>query len=92
MYKSKTMTLIDGDFSSDEAFELLRNLYSSKIQFHELKNYSSKERVGKEDEIAMKRISELKESLESILIVIKEASKGENRIEIKSVIDISFVK
>jgi len=55
-----------------------------------LKNFSSKERVGKEDEIAMKRISELKESLESILIVIKEASKGENRIEIKSVINISF--
>lgn len=90
MYKSKAITLIDGDFSSDDAFQLLRNLYSSKIQFHELKNFSSKERVGKEDEIAMKRISELKESLESILIVIKEASIGKNRIEIKSVINISF--
>jgi hypothetical protein len=92
MNKSKTITLIDGHFSSDDALELLRNLYLSKIQFHQMKNFSSTERIGKEDEMAMKRISELKESLESILIIIKEAPKDENRIEINSVINISYLK
>lgn len=92
MNKSKTITLIDGHFSSDDAFELLRNLYSSKIQFHQLKNFSSLERFGKEDEIAVKRIPELKESLEAILTLMKEMPSGENRIEIKSAVKISLLK
>lgn len=92
MNKSKTITLIDGHFSSDDAFELLRNLYSSKIQFHQLKNFSSLERFGKEDEIAVKRIPELKESLEAILTLMKEMPSGENKIEIKSEVKISLLK
>jgi hypothetical protein len=92
MIESKTITLIDGHFTSDDAFELLRNLYSSKIQFHQLKNFSSIERFGKEDQIAMKRIPVLKESLETILALMKEMQNGENKIEIKSEIKISLLK
>ena len=90
MNRSKTITLIDGYFSSDDAFELLRNLYSSKIQFHQLKNFSSMERFGKEDKMAIERIPKLKESLESILALMKEEAIGENMIEIKSVVNIRF--
>ncbi|WP_395051289.1 hypothetical protein [Flavobacterium sp.] len=89
---STTITLIDGHFSSDDAFELLRNLYSSKIQFHQLKNFSSMERFGKEDKMAMERIPKLKESLESILTIMKEEEIGENMIEIKAVVNITFLK
>lgn len=92
MKRSETITLIDGHFSSEDAFELLRNLYSSKIQFHQLKNFSSLERFGKEDKMAVERIPRLKESLESILNLMKEESIGENMIEIKSVININFLK
>jgi len=92
MKRSETITLIDGHFSSEDAFELLRNLYSSKIQFHQLKNFSSLERFGKEDKMAVERIPRLKESLESILNLMKEEAIGENMIEIKSVININFLK
>jgi|LakMenE01Jun11ns_1017448.scaffolds.fasta_scaffold9439796_2 hypothetical protein len=92
MNKSKTITLIDGLFSSDDAFLLLTNLYSSKIKFHQLKNFSSMERFGKEDEMSLERISKLKENLETILTLMKEATVDENRIEIKSVVHINFLK
>lgn len=92
MNKSKTITLIDGQFSSDDAFVLLTNLYSSKIKFHQLKNFSSMERFGKEDEMSLERISKLKENLETILTLMKEATVDENRIEIKSVVHINFLK
>jgi hypothetical protein len=92
MNKSKTITLIDGQFSSDDAFVLLTNLYSSKIKFHQLKNFSSMERFGKEDEMSLERISKLKENLETILTLMKEANADENRIEIKSVVHINFLK
>ncbi len=92
MSKSESITLIDGQFSSDDAFVLLTNLYSSKIKFHQLKNFSSMERFGKEDEMSLERISKLKENLETILTLMKEATVDENRIEIKSVVHINFLK
>jgi len=92
MNKSKTITLIDGCFSSEDALELLRNLYLSKIQFHQLKNFSSVERFGKEDEMALKRIQQLKESLEYISTIMKEEETDESRIEIKSMVNINFLK
>ena len=92
MSKSESITLIDGQFSSDDAFVLLTNLYSSKIKFHQLKNFSSMERFGKEDEMSLERISKLKENLETILTLMKEANVDENRIEIKSVVHINFLK
>lgn len=92
MNKSESITLIDGQFSSDDAFVLLTNLYSSKIKFHQLKNFSSMERFGKEDEMSLERISKLKENLETILTLMKEANADENRIEIKSVVHINFLK
>lgn len=88
---SKTISLIDGHFSSEDAFELLRNLYSSKIQFHQLKNFSSMERFGKEDKIALERIPKLKESLETISTIMKEIAEGDSEIEIKSVVNINFL-
>jgi hypothetical protein len=50
------------------------------------------ERFGKEDEMSLERISKLKENLETILTLMKEATVDENRIEIKSVVHINFLK
>jgi hypothetical protein len=88
---SKTITLIDGHFSSEDAFELLRNLYSSKIQFHQQKNFSSIERFGVEDKIALERIPQLKESLETISKIMKEVAQIDGEIELKSVVNINFL-
>lgn len=71
MLKSFQLKLIDGVFTGKEARELLLNLYSDKIHFHELKNFSSRERSGTDDARATIRIAELrscKDLLEQVVI------------------------
>ena len=70
MRKNNTFNLIDGVFSATEGKGPLVNLYGDKIQFHEMKNFSSSERFGKEDEDSVRRIGELKESIKNIVALI----------------------
>jgi len=64
MNKREKLTLIEGKFTGEETKEILTSIFSSKINFHNLKNWSSNERYGKDDEIAIKRISVLKKQIE----------------------------
>lgn len=80
--------LIEGEFSQTEAMEVLNNVFSSKIQFHNMKNFSSQIRFGKDDETSLERISELKKTIEIISKIIKEAKIEDRKIEITSVINI----
>lgn len=82
--------LIEGEFSQTEAMEVLNNVLSSKIQFHEMKNFSSQVRFGKDDETSLERISQLKQSIEIISKILKEAKIEDRKIEITSVINIRF--
>ena len=84
--------LIDGDFSTRESREILQNIFSSKIQFHQIKNFSSQERFGKEDKNALKRIPELRKSVEKILKIIESAEMKGKQLEIKSDIVISLIR
>jgi hypothetical protein len=75
------LTLIDGEFTPGEAKEILKNAFWSKIQFHEMKNFSMVERTGSEDIKAVKRIGELKSNLEKLLQIVDEAdTKNETLI------------
>ena len=80
MKTQDSFTLIDGDFSTQESREILQNVFSSKIQFHQLKNFSAQERYGKDDEKSSKRIPELRNSLEKILNSIDAAEKEDYSI------------
>jgi len=91
MKNQHTFKLIDVEFSSKESHEILQNVFSSKIHFHEMKNFSSQERFGKNDECAIKRIPHLNNSLKEIIQIIKEAEKNGNQIEIKSEVVISIL-
>jgi hypothetical protein len=84
------LKLIEGDFSAAEAQEILINVFSSKIQFHEMRNYSSMERFGKEDIFAKKRIDELKKCVEEFKRVVSEANVNNQQIQINSIIKISI--
>jgi hypothetical protein len=41
MGNKQNFKLIDGEFSQTEAMEVLNNVFSGKIQFHQSKNFSS---------------------------------------------------
>lgn len=88
MDKIETLTLIEGNFSEEEAREILINVFSAKINFHRLSDFSSQERLGKQCETAKKRIPELNKEIEKVLQIVSEAKSKNKRLIITSGIDI----
>ncbi len=84
--------LINGAFLPSESREILHSVYSSKIQFHHMKNFSSLETFGKEDKLAVKKIPQLKKSLAKLLKLISSAEKQGKNLEITSDVIINFVE
>lgn len=90
MNNINTISFIEGIFNADEAKEILLNIFSSKIQFHELKNFSSIERFGKRDESSCLRIPELKSNVEKIKNIIEKAKSQNKQLKIISHINIEL--
>lgn len=88
MIHSEIFSLIEGYFNADEAREILLNIISAKIQFHQMKNISSKERLGKQDEQSLKRIQELKVSMEKVLRLLNDSKKNDSSVVISASINI----
>jgi hypothetical protein len=92
MKDQQKFSLIDGLFSSQDSKEILTSIYSSKIQFHQRKNFSTEERFGKADETALNRIPELKKNIERILQILEETESSGLNLEIKADITINFLQ
>lgn len=92
MKNTKELKLIEGNFSPDEAREILMNVFLGKLQFHQNKNFSSEERYGKEDINAVKRIPELKKSMIVISELIDLANHNNETLEIISEVKIQVSK
>lgn len=90
MNKTEKLTLIEGTFSDEEAKEILMNIFSTKINFHEVKNFSSIERFGEVDATAQKRIPDLKREVEKLTKILAEARANNKQITINSEINISL--
>lgn len=90
MNKTEKLTLIEGTFSDEEAKEILMNIFSTKINFHEVKNFSSIERFGEVDATAQKRIPDLKREVEKLTKILAEARATNKQITINSEINISL--
>lgn len=84
MNTTDKLVLVDGRFSDEEAREILLNLFSTKIHFHEAKNFSSQERFGKDDATAMKRIPELKTCLDQVREIVSNAKSNKKRLHISA--------
>ncbi|TDE29278.1 hypothetical protein E0I61_08935 [Flavobacterium ranwuense] len=91
MNRIENLILIEGNFSDVEAREVLIPIFSSKINFHKIKNWSSQERFGEDDEIAQKRIPELKNEIEKLQKILSEAKAKNKRLLVSSQISISLI-
>lgn len=87
----RSINLIDGVFSTEEAKEILTNLYNSKINFHNLKNFSHQERYGRPHSASLARIESLRISLQKVTEAIREAEKSNQMIKISSAVEIGFI-
>jgi len=88
----KDYKLIEGTFSDQEAKDILKNFFESKINFHEMRNFSSEERFGHKDAMAVKRIPELKQASKDILEIVQQAKLGNKRLLINANVQISIVE
>lgn len=90
MNKIEKLKLIEGEFSFNEAKEILTSMFNSKINFHNIQNWSSQERYGKDDETAQMKIPLLKNEIEKLDEIILEAKANNKKLIINSEINISL--
>jgi len=83
--------LVRGEYSAVEAREIVSNLISQKINFHNLRDFSSRERYGKSDEDSLRRIEELKVSRQSMFEIIDAAKEEGKTVKINSNITIELI-
>lgn len=81
--------LIDGQFTPEDARELLIDLFSRKTNFHEIKNFSANERFGKDDPVHINRIHALTNSMEQLNRLFQEVKGSDKKVVIRSVVSIS---
>jgi len=86
-----TYDLIKGDFSPEEASEIISDLFLKKINFHQRKNFSQQIRFGSQDLQGLERIKELKMTLEQTSELIGEAKKSGKSLRVNSTIIIDLI-
>lgn len=91
MKNNEQLNLIAGSFWADEAKQILLNIFSTKIQFHKLKNFVAQERNGKPDEKANERIAELQKEIEKIIQVADNAQQQNKKLLLKAVVNIELI-
>ena len=88
----ENIVLVNGTFTPGEAQELLLALMNSKINFHNTKDFSSRERFGKPDAHSQERLKHLKEARERVITGFSKLAEHGNEIKsvtLNSVIEIS---
>ncbi|WP_207421536.1 hypothetical protein [Desertivirga brevis] len=89
--KQTQCMLINGQFSANDALEIMKNLINGKINFHNLKNFSSQVRFGQADEHSLKRMEELREQLHSITQLVNHCREQGKTLQIQSTISIEVI-
>ena len=92
MKNTENIKIMDGNFTHEEAKKITINIFSSKINFHNIKNWSSQERFGKDDEIAQNRIPAQRSEIKKIERILSEAKAKNKKLLVNSEINISLLK
>lgn len=88
--EKKNYCLINGSFNADAARHVLLSLINHKINFHQLSDWSHRERFGKENPAAVKRVEELGQTREEIVQLLDQAAAMGLKLSIKSDIEIEM--
>jgi hypothetical protein len=88
MNKAETLSIIEGNFTPDEANEILSQMINSKIKYHNLRNLSSQVRYGTDDEISHTRLPGLMKEMEKLQAIVSEANNTNKRLVVTSAINI----
>ena len=89
--KRESYELVKGRFTPQEARELLNDLLSKKISFHQLKCFSQFLKEGTKNNAAEQRIEELKLAKAEAEYLIQQAEEAGKQLEINSSIVIETI-
>lgn len=84
--------LIEGEFSPNEARNILMSLFNSKIEYHQLDSFSNHIRHGSDVTFSQNRIKALSECVENIKEIVQVANSKGKQLKIEGLIKISFVE
>lgn len=90
--KPLNLDLVNGEYTPQEALEIINHLLMKKIQFHELKSFSNLIRAGIEDNDSLHRIVELRSCKKSFENLLKSLDYSNDRLKICSTITIEVVQ
>lgn len=90
-FEPKKYDLIRGDFSAAEALEITNHIIAEKINFHEMKSFSTKIRFGEVDRNSALRIKELKECKAFLSVLIAEAKSTGKTVKIHATISVELI-
>lgn len=85
------LSLIKGDFTPEQATDIVCELIFSKISFHQLKCFSGEIRFGSKDGTSQQRIEELKHALACFQELSALAEQNGKTLRIRSTIDIELI-
>jgi hypothetical protein len=89
--KKLEVKFITGEFSQEDARELLLNIISKKIQFHSVDSHRLWEKNTTEDSNAKIRFEELQTSRSQVLQLLTSQSTQGKKIKINSIIEIEVL-
>jgi hypothetical protein len=89
--KKVEVKFISGEFSQEDARELLLNIISKKIQFHSVDSLSHWEKNASEDYGAKKRLEELQSARSQVLQLLTSQTTKDKKIKIHSNIEIEVL-
>jgi hypothetical protein len=92
MQSIKQEALVKGNFTADQAKEVLTTLFRSKIQMHNILSFGSLVRTGSESAEDNDRKKELAESLDRLLKVIKANADQDLYVKLDCMVKMKFVK
>ena len=90
MKNAEKLVPINDTFTYEEATEILLPLLNARINFHNIKNWSSNERYGKDDETAQMRLPLLRKEADKLTHLLSDAKKQNKRLVVTSEISIAL--
>ncbi len=91
MKTDQSFKLIKGEFTAEEAAEIVYELFNKKINFHETKSLSQFLTQGQKKPETLERIQELKKQLNEAKIFIEQAKRENKSLRLDSTILIEVI-
>ncbi|WP_194778145.1 hypothetical protein [Pararhodonellum marinum] len=88
--KHEQIELIKGEFASEDARDLLLQLFGDKIKYHQINILSSMERFGKANEVSAKRLPELRLQVQKINELFQNADFSGAKIKLQATVHIEI--